>query len=142
MQSPPTVESPALVRYVEVWLIQSLAICIGLSGFVSIIMQIQIHTHGVSNSDAVTERLQNEIETALKVFREQVTRVEAHLHDDNGPKHGADKRCVLEIRLAGHQPLAVEAADADLYAAITQAAGKAERAVKHKLERHEAHRSK
>lgn len=105
-------------------------------------MQIQIHTHGVSNSDAVSARLQSEIETALKVFREQVTRVEAHLHDDNGPKHGKDKRCVLEIRLAGHQPLAVESEEVDLYQAIMQAAGKAERAVRHKLERHEAHRTK
>ena len=104
-------------------------------------MQIQIHTHGISNSDAVSQKLQQEVEAALKVFSDQVTRVEAHLHDDNGPKHGKDKRCVLEIRLAGHQPMAVEAAEPDLYVAITNAAGKAERAVRHKLERHEAHKS-
>lgn len=104
-------------------------------------MQIQIHTHGVSSSDAVSERLKSEIETSLSLFKDQITRVEAHLHDDNGPKHGKDKRCVLEIRLAGHQPIAVEAEDADLYQAITAAAGKAERAVRHKIERHEAHKS-
>lgn len=104
-------------------------------------MQIQIHSNGIANSDAVNERLNSEIDAALKIFADQITRVEAHLHDDNGPKHGADKRCVLEIRLAGHQPLAVEATDRDLYVAITQATGKAERAVRHKLERHEAHKS-
>lgn len=105
-------------------------------------MQIQIHTNGIANSDAVNARLNEELEAGLKVFSQQITRVEAHLHDDNGPKHGNDKRCVIEVRLAGHQPLAVEAADADMYKAITQAAGKAERAVRHKLERHEAHKSK
>lgn len=104
-------------------------------------MQIQIHTAGVDNSEAVITRTREEIEHALRNFRDQVTRVEIHLHDDNGPKHGKDKRCVLEIRLAGHQPMAVEAADVDLYQAITMAAGKAERAVRHKVERHEAHKS-
>jgi len=104
-------------------------------------MQIQIHSAGIDNSDAVNERLREEVEAALKLWRERVTRVEAHLHDDNGPKAGKDKRCVLEIRLAGHPSMAVEATAIDLYQAITQAAGKAERAVRHKLERHEAHRS-
>ena len=104
-------------------------------------MQIQVHSNGIANSDAINARLREDIEAALKVFAGQVTRVEAHLHDDNGPKHGTDKRCVLEIRLAGHQPLAVEASDRDLYQAITLATGKAERAVRHRLERHEAHKS-
>ena len=104
-------------------------------------MQIQIHSAGIHNSDAINARLQQEVEAALKVWRGQVTRVEAHLHDDNGPKSGKDKRCVLEVRLAGLQPLAVEASTDDMYQSITLAAGKAERAVRHKLERHEAHRS-
>lgn len=104
-------------------------------------MQIQIHTNGIHNSDALSARVQKEVEEGLKVWRTQVMRVEAHLHDDNGPKSGKDKRCVLEIRLAGHQPMAVEASTDDMYQSITQAAGKAERAVRHKLERHEAHRS-
>lgn len=104
-------------------------------------MQVQIHTNGIANSDALNARLQQELDTALKVFSGQITRVEAHLHDDNGPKHGNDKRCLLEIRLAGHQPIAVEAASDDMYLSITQAAGKAQRAVRHKIERHQAHRS-
>jgi putative sigma-54 modulation protein len=104
-------------------------------------MQIQIHTNGVQNSAALNERALHSIESAMKVWRDQVTRVEVHLHDDNGPKSGRDKRCVLEIRLAGLQPMAVEAANEDLYKAIDEAAGKAERAVRHKLERHDAHKS-
>ena len=104
-------------------------------------MQVQIHTNGVHQSDAIVKRATSEIELALEHFADQVTRVEVHLHDDNGPKAGIDKRCLLEIRLAGHQPMAVEHAAPDMYEAITGAAGKAERAVRHKLERHEAKRS-
>lgn len=105
-------------------------------------MQIQIHASDVSHSNAVEEHARHEVEHALKRFAEQVTRVEVHLHDDNGPKAGKDKRCVVEVRLAGHQPLAVEGQAADIYEAVRVAAGKVERAVQHKLERHEAHRSK
>jgi ribosomal subunit interface protein len=104
-------------------------------------MHIQIHTNGVQTSDALNERATHSIEAAMKVWRDQVTRVEAHLHDDNGSKAGRDKRCVLEIRLAGLQPMAVEAVGDDMYKVIDDAAGKAERAVRHKLERHDAHKS-
>jgi ribosome-associated translation inhibitor RaiA len=104
-------------------------------------MQVQIHTNGVQQSDAIVKRATSEIESALELFADQVTRVEVHLHDDNGPKAGIDKRCLMEIRLAGLQPLAVEHSAADLYEAISGAAGKAERAVRHKLERHDAKRS-
>jgi ribosome-associated translation inhibitor RaiA len=104
-------------------------------------MQVHIHTNGVHQSDAIVKRATSEIEAALALFADQVTRVEVHLHDDNGPKAGIDKRCLMEIRLAGHQPLAVEHAAPDLYEAISATAGKAERAVRHKLERHEAKKS-
>ena len=105
-------------------------------------MQIQIYASDVTHSNAIDEHVRGELERALKRFAEQVTRVEAHLHDDNGPKSGKDKRCVLEVRLAGHQPLAVEGSAPDLYEAVRVAAGKLERAVGHKLERHEAHRGR
>jgi len=104
-------------------------------------MQIQIHSNGLQQSEAIVTKATAEIESAMSLFADQVTRVEVHLHDDNGPKAGVDKRCVLEIRLAGLQPLAVEHTAADLYEAITGATGKAERAVRHKLERHDAKRS-
>jgi ribosomal subunit interface protein len=105
-------------------------------------MQIQIHASDVHHSNAIEEHVRSELEQTLKRFAAQVTRVEAHLHDDNGPKSGTDKRCLFEVRLAGHQPLAVEASAIDMYEAVRLAAGKLERAVQHKLERHEAHKSK
>jgi ribosomal subunit interface protein len=104
-------------------------------------MQIQIYAADVNHSSAVDEHTRHEIEHALKRFAEQVTRIEVHLHDDNGPKSGKDKRCVVEVRLAGHQPMAVEGQAVDMYEAIRVTCGKLERAVQHKLERHEAHKS-
>jgi len=48
------------------------------------------------------------IEKEMAHFGQHITRVEAHLSDENGSKKGADDmRCVLEARLEGHQPVAV-----------------------------------
>lgn len=104
-------------------------------------MQILINAGDVQTSDAVVKTAHDEVAAALEIWRDQITRVEVHLRDLNGPKSGLDKRCTIEARLAGHDPLAVEHDAPDLYQAISQAAGKLERAVRRKIERHEAKRS-
>jgi len=44
----------------------------------------------------------------LKRFEQYITRIEAHLSDQNGKKEGVnDMQCVLEARLEGKQPVAV-----------------------------------
>lgn len=46
----------------------------------------------------------------LKRFTSHITRLEVHLSDANGQKHGGnDKNCLLEARVEGRQPLAVKA---------------------------------
>jgi len=104
-------------------------------------MKLQINAGNVQHSQAISDHLTQKIESSLKRWSERITRIEAHLHDENSAKGGHDKRCTLEIRLAGHQPLAVEADARDLYEAITEACGKAERAVEHRLEREQARRN-
>ncbi len=66
------------------------------------------------NNITGTEELSNFVEStiaeALKRFDEQITRVEVHLNDENSHKSGtSDKRCMLEARLEGMQPIAVTA---------------------------------
>ena len=102
-------------------------------------MQIQINGADVKATPAIEETVENEVTHALRHHAEQVTRVEVHLHDENGPKHGKDMRVVMEVRLAGHQPMTVDSHGVDLYAVVKDTASKLERAVKHKLERHDAH---
>ncbi len=104
-------------------------------------MQIQVNPGDVDHSDAIETFVEEQVTHALRHHTEQVTRVEVHLRDMNGPKSGMDKRCMMEVRLAGHDPIAVEDDATSLYDAITQTAGKLQRAVQRKIERHEAHRS-
>ena len=72
-------------------------------------MQIQVNTsNGIENKDALERWADSEIRQTLARFVDDVTRVEIHLSDENhDASGGGDKRCVMEARLARHQPLAV-----------------------------------
>lgn len=98
-------------------------------------MQIQINPGDVKLSEAIEQRVNDALAHLLKRFESRITRIEVHLHDENGPKHGPDKRCTMEARLAGKQPIAVHEDAVSLYDAIDGAAGKLERAVAHRVER-------
>jgi hypothetical protein len=72
-------------------------------------MQIQLNTDdNVQGREELAVRVRADVENALSRFRDQLTRVEVHLGDENaGKTGGADKRCTMEGRLAGQQPVAV-----------------------------------
>ena len=72
-------------------------------------MQIQLNTDSsIQGSDSMNEWASREITDSLSRFRDHITRVEVHLTDVNGARSGEmDKRCMLEVRLAGRQPMAV-----------------------------------
>ncbi len=71
-------------------------------------MQIQVNTdHHITGSEQLNDQVQSTVEAGLGRFK-QLTRVEVHLSDDNGAKsRGEDKRCLLEARPAGMQPVVV-----------------------------------
>ena len=99
-------------------------------------MQVQVNSGEIHVTQSISEMVSAEVESALGMFRERITRVVVHLHDLNGrEKAGMDKRCVMEARPAGLDPIAVNFTGASFGEAITGAAGKLGRAVKHKLER-------
>ena len=74
-------------------------------------MQIQVHTNDhIQGGESLVRWVQEEATTRLARFREHVTRVEVFLSDVDGGKSGvADKRCVIEARPNGRQPVAATA---------------------------------
>lgn len=72
-------------------------------------MQIQINTdHHVEGHERHAHHIEAKVRAALSQFGDQITRVEVHLSDETGAKSGgADKRCLMEARPAGRQPVAV-----------------------------------
>lgn len=95
-------------------------------------MQIQLNSDNhIVGSPELLERVQNIVEHELRHIAAQVTRVEVHLNDLNSSKSGdSDKRCMLEARLAGLQPLSVEHRAATIDLAVKTAAAQLARVIK------------
>jgi ribosome-associated translation inhibitor RaiA len=72
-------------------------------------MKIQINSgHFIKGHEALLEKVSDSVESSLKRISNHITRVEVHLSDEDGDKNGKnDKRCVMEARLKGRQPIAV-----------------------------------
>ena len=72
------------------------------------------------------------VEVTLERQLEDLTRVEVHLSDENGGKSGPkDKRCKMEARPKGHQPILVSHDADSLTQAVEGAAQKLEHALEH-----------
>lgn len=105
-------------------------------------MQVQVNTsNGIENKEALERWAAEFLNDSLARFRQEITRVEVQLSDENNGRKGAsDKRCMLEARLNGHEPLAVnhhaETQDEAFRGAVQKLIRKLEHTVG-KLDRHE-----
>jgi hypothetical protein len=72
-------------------------------------LKIQLNTDkNITGDERLESYLSSLIENELSRFSDHITRIEIHLADENGPKNGEnDKRCALEARIEGRQPIAV-----------------------------------
>ena len=93
-------------------------------------MHIEINANGLDLTTAISDYVRGRVERELAHVSDRLTRVEAHLGDHNAAKESEDdKRCMLEARPKGLEPIAVTGENADLYGAIDEAAGKLRRAL-------------
>jgi ribosome-associated translation inhibitor RaiA len=70
-------------------------------------MQIQVQAGSRVGGGTLIEDVTAEVEAALARFSAHITHIEVHMSDVNGSKGGKDKRCVLEARMEGRNPVAV-----------------------------------
>lgn len=73
-------------------------------------MQIQVHTDNhIPGDERLADYTEAHIRDALGHLADRVTRIDAHLGDENGEgkRTDNDKRCMLEARVAGQPPIAV-----------------------------------
>jgi paraquat-inducible protein B len=95
------------------------------------VLQIQLNSDNhITGSASLQQRVEQVLEQELKHLADRVTRVEVHLNDVNSGKSGdSDKRCQLEARLAGMQPISVEHFAPTLELALNGAAAQLARAL-------------
>ncbi|KJK08026.1 MULTISPECIES: HPF/RaiA family ribosome-associated protein [Pseudomonas] len=96
-------------------------------------MQIQVNSDNhIQGNIRLEEWVRSTVESTLERFDEDLTRVEVHLRDENGDKPGPhDKRCQMEARPKGHQPISVSHKSASLDQAVEGAAIKLNHALEH-----------
>jgi ribosome-associated translation inhibitor RaiA len=101
-------------------------------------MQIQINTdNSIEGNDRLAQQVEAVVRDALARFSAQITRVEVHLSDENSDKKFGteDKRCLLEARLAGLQPISASYRAATLEQAVDGATEKLKRSLDRTLGR-------
>ncbi|WP_110969672.1 HPF/RaiA family ribosome-associated protein [Pseudomonas huaxiensis] len=96
-------------------------------------MQIQVNSDNhIQGSIRLNEWVRSTVESRLERYEEDLTRIEVHMRDENGDKPGPhDKRCQMEARPKGHQPISVSHKAESLELAVEGAAEKLNHALEH-----------
>jgi putative sigma-54 modulation protein len=98
-------------------------------------MQLDIQARGFTLTDALRSYTLKRLRFALTRDDSFVMRARVRLADINGPRGGVDKRCQLELALAGQANIMIEDTETDLYFAIDRACDRAMRTLNRRLER-------
>ena len=107
-------------------------------------MKVQVNTDkNVEGSEALIERTEAHLASALTRFENRLTRVEVHLGNESaGRTSGDDFRCLIEARPAGMDPVTVTHHSVTLDEALHGAADKLETLLTTKFERLEGHETR
>ncbi|WP_298923318.1 HPF/RaiA family ribosome-associated protein [uncultured Ramlibacter sp.] len=72
-------------------------------------MQVQVNTsNGIDNKESLERWAGDYLNETLSRFRQDITRIEVQLSDQNSGKKGAaDTLCMIEARITGREPVAV-----------------------------------
>jgi len=98
-------------------------------------MQLQVHSDNhIDGSARLAGWVRATVASKFERYDEELTRVVVHLNDENGNKAGAnDKRCQIEARARGQQPVSVTYKAESLEYALDGAMEKLGRALAHRL---------
>jgi len=105
-------------------------------------MKVQVNTgHHIEGHEAFVAHVEATVAKTLSHFSAHITRVEVHVADENAGKHGKnDKKCIMEARLEGRQPIAVTCEAATSGQAVAGAADKLKSALESTMGRLREHR--
>ncbi|HZP88383.1 MAG TPA: HPF/RaiA family ribosome-associated protein [Burkholderiales bacterium] len=107
-------------------------------------MQVLLNSdHNIRGDLRLTEIVEGEVERVLGRFDDHLTRVEVHCNDVNSAMKsgGNDKRCQIEARVKGMDPISVTHYAPSLMEAISGACEKLERALDHHFGRLEGRKN-
>lgn len=98
-------------------------------------MQMDIQSQGFSLTEGLNNYVEKRLAYGLSRGDNAITRINVRLSDINGPRGGADKRCLIEMRIKGQPSVVIEDTEVDLYVAIDRATERAGRTLARRLAR-------
>lgn len=100
-------------------------------------MTIQFNAdNNLTIHEGFRDKLHDLLTDELDRFVEHITRLEVHLSDENGSKHGTeDKKCLLEARVKNKQPIVVTAHAANYELAVSDASEKLKKSLNSMFEK-------
>jgi len=98
-------------------------------------MQINIQARNFQLTGALREHIIRRLGFSMSFRDEHIQRIKVQLSDINGPRGGIDKCCHIQIVLSNLPDVVIKDTEADLYAAIDRATGRAGRTVERRLVR-------
>lgn len=98
-------------------------------------MRVQVRGKGIEIMHSVRARAERSLQFALGRYGERIELVTVRLVDVNGPRGGADKRCLLDVKLYPTGRLLIEEVADDAGTALDRAADRAQQAVGRQLQR-------
>lgn len=90
-------------------------------------MHIDIQSQGFRLSEGLREHVERRLRFAFGATSARIRTIAVRLTDENGPRGGTDKRCVIRVSVPGAPPLLTEQYESDLYVAIDRASDRAGR---------------
>lgn len=95
-------------------------------------MRCDIRSGNVNLRPTTRDYVQERLERSLGRIKDRVAQVTIHIDDVNGPKGGADKRCLAEAHLVRSGLILADVVAGDLRTAVDEAADRlATRILKH-----------
>ncbi len=107
-------------------------------------MQIQVNSnHTIHTGESFERWASTTLHESLGRFKDDITRIEVHMSDENADRISTDqKRCMMEARLAHHEPLAVNHHAPSQDEAFRGASEKLKRMLEHTLGKLRDHRAR
>ena len=104
-------------------------------------MDLTIRHDGFEMSEAIDLHVRDRLAAALDQHQNHVRSVAVTVQDENGPRGGVDKSCLLQVVLDHRaEPVIIKKLHEDIYLAITEAADAAKRTVGRLVNRSKKHR--
>jgi hypothetical protein len=107
-------------------------------------MQVQVNSnHTIQTGESMERWARTQLSESLSRYKGDITSIEVHMSDENSDKMSADhKRCMMEARLAHHEPIAVNHYASTIDEAFRGANQKLKHALEHAVGKLRDHRAR